>query len=187
MPGTNAASEFVASALTTFAYNKHMVDRSITQLSDSQLHEALASETNSIAVLMKHMSGNLISRFTDFLYADGEKPWRDRDDEFVDTFASRDEMLDYWNRGWAVMVDAIEHLTDADLERIVTVRGEPLTVMQAITRSLAHFSYHAGQIVMISRILAGDGWRMLTIPRGGSREFNESTWGSGQYRNLAED
>lgn len=181
----NPHSEFVASALTTFAYNKQMLESAIEQATDEQLHEPLASQTNSIAVIVKHLGGNLLSRFTEFLQSDGEKPWRDRDDEFVDTFQSREEMCEYFARGWACLVDALEKLTDDDLHKIVTIRGEPHTVHQSITRSLGHFSYHAGQIVMISRILVGDGWRVLTIPRDGSRQFNDDTWSSGYYRSVA--
>jgi uncharacterized damage-inducible protein DinB len=182
MPSRNSYGEYIASALTTFAYNKHLIDGSLVQMTDEQLHTPLASETNSVAVILKHLSGNLLSRFSDFLLSDGEKPWRDRDDEFIDTFRSREEMIEYWDSAWNCLTVALGQLTDDDLLRIVTIRGEPHTVHQAVTRSLAHFAYHAGQIVMISRILVGDAWQVLTIPRDGSRQYNEQTWGSPQFR-----
>ncbi len=185
MPAGKSYGEYVASALTTFAYNKHLIDGSLVQLTDDQLHIPLASETNSIAVILKHLSGNVLSRFSDFMMSDGEKPWRDRDDEFIDTFRSRDEMVAYWDSAWTCLTVALGQLSDDDLLRIVTIRGEPHTVHQAITRSLAHFAYHAGQIVMIARILVGDNWQVLTIPRDGSRQYNAQTWGSGEFSSFA--
>src|SRR5579871_3412713 len=126
----------VDGALTSFRANKGWADKAVVQLPDERLHIALDSNTNSIAVIMKHVAGNLLSRWTDFLTTDGEKPWRDRDDEFVDSFATRDELTAYWNSGWQTLFDSLESLNAADLGKTVTIRGEPHTVPLAIQRSL---------------------------------------------------
>ena len=173
-----AASE----AKVAFLYNKDLAERAIAQMSDPQLHASLHPETNSVAVIMKHVAGNLLSRWTDFLTSDGEKPWRNRDDEFVDSFSSRQELLDYWNSGWECVAKALDALTPSDLDATVSIRGESLSVPLAIARSLSHCGYHVGQIVLISRILADDHWQTLTIPRGGSQKHNAGNWGGEQYR-----
>src|SRR5579871_2545539 len=130
------AVEFLSAITNAFEANKRMADRAIAQVPDDKLHTALDANTNSIAVIMKHIAGNLISRWTDFLTTDGEKPWRDRDDEFVDSFATRDELTAYWNSGWQTLFDSLESLNAADLGKTVTIRGEPHTVPLAIQRSL---------------------------------------------------
>jgi hypothetical protein len=180
----NGESEtsFAAEAKIAFLYNKDLAERAVAQLSDEQLRTALHPETNSVAVIMKHVAGNLLSRWTDFLTTDGEKPWRNRDDEFVDRFASRQELMEYWQKGWDCLTESLDSLQPADLKAIVTIRGEPLSVPLAISRSLSHCGYHVGQIVLISRILVGDGWQTLTIPRGGSQQLNSTNWGKVQYR-----
>jgi hypothetical protein len=164
-----------------FLYNKELAERAVAQLTDEQLHQALHPETNSVAVIMKHVAGNLLSRWTDFLTSDGEKPWRDRDDEFVDTFSTRQELLEYWAKGWQCVGSALESLGPADIDAKITIRGERLSVPLAIGRSLSHCGYHVGQIVLISRILVGDGWNTLTIPRGLSKQHNTQNWGDAQY------
>ncbi|MDX2115353.1 MAG: DUF1572 family protein [Planctomycetota bacterium] len=155
---------------------RSMAERAMAQLDDAALREALSRETNSIAVIVKHLSGNFRSRFTDFLTADGEKPWRDRDAEFVDDFADRRAIEGAWERGWACALGAIKGLTSADLGKMVTIRSEVHSVPAALARATAHAAYHTGQIVMIARILSerrGEEWKTLTIPRGGTKEFNE--------------
>ncbi len=168
------AAAVVAAADSAFRSQKSLVERAVAQLPDDKLHISLHVETNCIAVIIKHVAGNLRSRWTDFLTTDGEKPWRDRDSEFLDTFASRDELLRFWEAGWACLFDSLAALTADDLARTVTIRGEPHSVPLAISRSLAHCGYHAGQIVQVARVLAGDDWSVLTIPRGGSAPFNAS-------------
>ena len=170
-------SAFLAAIVNAFEANKRLADRAIEQVPDDKLHIALDANTNSIAVIMKHVSGNLASRWTDFLTSDGEKPWRNRDDEFVDTFASRAELLACWERGWACLLATLRSLSAADLEKTVTIRGEPHSVPLAMSRSLGHTCYHVGQIVQLARHFAGDVWDTLTIPRGGSAKFNEANWG----------
>ncbi len=169
--------EFVSSAIDAFQANKRLADRAVSQLDDEALHAALDEHTNSIAVIMKHIAGNLASRWTDFLTTDGEKPWRNRDQEFVDNFQSREKLLEYWERGWQCLFDALHSVTDADLEKTIPIRGEAHSVPLAIQRSLGHTCYHIGQIVQVARIHAGDQWRTLTIPRGGSAQFNQENWG----------
>jgi uncharacterized protein DUF1572 len=178
----NKQTSFASEAKVAFLYNKDLAERAIAQLNDEQLHTALHPETNCVAVIMKHVSGNLLSRWSDFLTSDGEKPWRNRDDEFVDSFASRQEPMDYWQKGWACLAEALGSLRPNDLNASVLIRGERLSVPLAISRSLAHCGYHVGQIVLISRILVGDGWQTLTIPRGGSQQHNRKNWGDTQYR-----
>jgi hypothetical protein len=168
-------------ALVSFRYHKNLADRAIAQVADDALHRPLDPNTNSIAVIMKHVAGNLRSRWTEFLTSDGEKPWRDRDDEFVDTISSRQELVAAWDEGWRCVLVALEALSESDLGRTVTVRGEPHSVALATERSLAHTSYHVGQIVLLARHWAGDVWETLTIPRGGSAAHNQKAWGAGDY------
>jgi Protein of unknown function (DUF1572) len=155
-----------------FAAYKEMGERAFGQLSDSQLHQALDENTNSIAVMMKHMAGNLRSRFRDFLTSDGEKPDRDRDREFVDEGGSRAAIVADWESGWKCLMDALGGISDEDLGRTVTIRGEAHTVIDALLRQLSHHAYHVGQIVQLARFLAKEKWTVITIPRGGSKEFN---------------
>ena len=160
-----------------FRYHKDLADRAIAQVSDANLRVALDANTNSIAVIMKHIAGNLRSRWTDFLTADGEKPWRNRDQEFIDSYSSRTELLDDWESGWTCLFDSLHALAAVDLAKSVAIRGERMSVPMAACRSLGHTAYHVGQIVLIARHLAGENWTTLTIPRGGSHQHNESTRG----------
>jgi hypothetical protein len=171
------ASEFMKATVSAFESNKRLADRAVEQVPDNKLHVALDDNTNSIAVIMKHVAGNLISRWTDFLTTDGEKPWRNRDDEFVDSFISRVDVLQYWEKGWTCLFDALRSLRPEDFSKTVLIRGEPHTVLLAVQRSLGHTCYHVGQIVQVARIHAGDNWETLTIPRGKSEDFNRESWG----------
>ncbi len=178
------ALEIRDATAAAFAYHKLLADRAIAQTSDVNLRRALGEHTNSIAVIMKHVAGNLRSRWADFLTSDGEKPDRDRDGEFVDDFASRDELLAYWEAGWQTLDDSLAALAAADLAGAVTIRGEALGVPAAMARSLAHTAYHAGQIVQLARHWAGDAWETLTIPRGGSSQYNRESWGAATYGTI---
>ena len=175
---TSAGRVFVMSALASFQSQKRLAVRAIAQLADDQLRTPVAENTNSITVIMKHMAGNMLSRWTDFLATDGEKPWRHRDDEFVDDIASRDELMAVWERGWSCLIAALMALTVDDLAKTVTIRGEPHTVIQAVHRQLDHYAYHVGQIVLIARVLAKDKWTTLSVPPGGSEEYNHRLWKS---------
>lgn len=178
----NVAKALIDGAMASFRSNKGWADKAVEQLADDKLHLALDPNTNSIAVIMKHVAGNLLSRWTDFLTTDGEKSGRNRDGEFVDTFTTRDELIAYWESGWQRLFDSLAGLKADDLSRTVTIRGEPHSVPLAIQRSLAHCGYHVGQIILIARILAGDNWSTITIPRGASAHFNQRVWGKGHYQ-----
>jgi hypothetical protein len=152
---------------------KAMAETAMGQVDDGALFRRLDPESNSIALIAKHMAGNMRSRWTDFLTSDGEKPWRGRDMEFEDEMEeTRASLLARWEEGWTLCLGAIGALTPDDLERSVTIRGEPHTVVEAIQRQLAHYAHHVGQIVFLAKHLAGPGWRTLSIPRGRSREFD---------------
>ena len=174
----DVAAEFVSAILNAFEANKRLADRAVEQVPDDKLHVALDPNVNSIAVIMQHVAGNLVSRWTDFLTTDGEKPWRNRDTEFVDAAMGRAELLDRWEKGWACLRNALTSLKPDDLAKTVLIRGEPHTVPLALSRSLGHTCYHVGQIVQVARIHAGDDWKTLTIPRGQSEQFNKAGWGS---------
>jgi uncharacterized damage-inducible protein DinB len=169
-----ADQPFILQAIVArFRAQKEMAEKAIVQLSDAQLRQPLDENTNSVAVIMKHAARNLKSRFTDFLTSDGEKPDRDRDSEFIDDFADRAAILSCWENGWECLFRSLSTLTNADLNRIVVIRGQDHNVLDALLRALAHQAYHAGQIVQLARFLAKDKWETITIPRGGSRQFNE--------------
>jgi hypothetical protein len=166
-------TSYIEDSLTLFRYYKKLAAAAMAQVGDEQLFATLDGEMNSIAVIVKHMAGNMKSRWTDFLTSDGEKPDRNRDTEFVEPPSSREALMELWEQGWSCLVDALEPLNDADLTRTVTIRGEPHSVMQAINRQVAHYSYHCGQIVFLAKHLRGDEWTSLSVPRGRSGAFNE--------------
>ena len=151
----------------------------MAQCPDEALFRALDSESNSIAIVVKHMAGNMRSRWTDFLTSDGEKPDRNRDSEFESPATTREELLKQWDAGWSHVFSALEPLSGADITRTVTIRTEPHSVMQAINRQIAHYSYHVGQIVYLAKHFAGDHWIPLTIPKRKSADFNAAV-ASGQ-------
>ncbi len=183
---TTPGNDWLEATLLAFHAQKGWADKAVAQLPDDRLRIALDPNTNSIAVVMKHVAGNLRSRWDDFLDTDGEKPSRDRDAEFVDTFADRAEILAWWEAGWDTLFRTLESLTSEDLGRTVLIRGEPHTVPLAIQRSLAHTSYHVGQIMLIARILGGDDWNTITIPRGSSAAFNQKVWSGSSYRDAGQ-
>lgn len=172
MPPGDTAQAVLEAIRRTFAAQKHLADAAIRQLDEQRLRTPLDENTNSVCVIMKHLAGNFRSRFTEFLTSDGEKAWRDRDDEFVDTFGSREHMLDEWEQGWAVLNDTLAALRPDDLAATVLIRGEPHPVPLALSRALAHTAYHVGQIVQTARVMCKDDWSTITIPRGGSRAHN---------------
>jgi hypothetical protein len=166
-------TSYLADSLAVFRQYKKMAERAIEQINDENLFALLDDEANSIAVIMKHMAGNMRSRWTDFLTSDGEKPNRNRDTEFLDPPATREALLALWADGWQRVFAALEPLTDADLTRTVTIRGEAHSVMQAINRQLAHYACHAGQIVLLAKHFQGANWKSLSIPKGMSAAINE--------------
>lgn len=155
-----------------FQYYKELADKTYAQLTDEQLFWQPNPESNSVAVITKHLAGNMISRWTDFLTEDGEKEWRNRDGEFLNDFKSREEMLGFWEKGWDVFFEALNLITDENLSKEITIRGEKHSFLDAVLRQLAHYPYHIGQIVYIAKMLKDDEWQTLTIPRNKSAEYN---------------
>lgn len=165
-------TSYLRDSLSVLRAYKKTAEAAIAQVADPHLTATLDGEMNSIATIVKHMAGNMRSRWTDFLATDGEKPDRDRDSEFVDPPRTREELLACWERGWAVLFAALEPLTDDDLARSVTIRGERHSVMQAINRQLAHYASHVGQIVLLAKHFSAPHWTSLSIPRGQSAQFS---------------
>jgi hypothetical protein len=165
-------TSYLEDSLTLFAYYKKLAERAMDQVSDQQLFVTLDNDANSIALIVKHMAGNMRSRWTDFLTTDGEKPDRNRDSEFEEPPSTRAAVLATWEAGWACVFAAIQSLTEADLARTVTIRGEAHSVMQAINRQLAHYPHHVGQIVLLAKHFSSGTWQSLSVPRKGSAEFN---------------
>lgn len=180
---TTVGREFLTRSLEEFGRYKSLADRALAQVGDEPFFDALGAESNSLAVIVKHVAGNLRSRWTDFLTTDGEKPDRDRDAEFeVASSEARASLTAAWEEGWDRLFATLRALREEDLLRTVRIRGEPHTVIQAVQRSLAHTCGHAAQIVALAKLLAGPSWKTLSIPRGKSREFNAAHGGEGEAR-----
>lgn len=169
---TDLATHFLDEVFRQFRGYKRLGEGAIAQLKDDELFISLDPEANSVAILIKHLAGNMRSRFTDFLTTDGEKPDRHRDQEFEMNSVSRADVMRSWEEGWARVFSAIEALKPEDLMRTVTIRSEPHTVLQAINRQLAHYAMHVGQIVFLAKHLRSSEWKSLSIPRGKSEEVN---------------
>ncbi|MEP6706635.1 MAG: DUF1572 family protein [Pyrinomonadaceae bacterium] len=168
------AQHYLDDAIFSFRTYKKLAEKALDQLKDEEYFVTLDPESNSIAVMMKHMAGNMFSRWTDFLTSDGEKPDRNRDMEFViGAETTKDNVRDYWERGWACLFDALEPLQPADFERKVLIRGEPHTIVQAINRQLSHYAQHIGQIVFLAKHFRSAQWQSLSIPRNQSAAFND--------------
>jgi hypothetical protein len=166
-------TSYLEDSVEMLRYYKKLAERAMAQVTDDQLFTALDDEMNSIGIVVKHMVGNMRSRWTDFLTTDGEKPSRDRDSEFLNPPATRAELLTLWESGWKSVFEALEPLVDADLDRTAKIRGEAHSVMQAINRQVAHYTYHVGQIVMLAKHFAHDHWESLSVPRNRSAEFTQ--------------
>jgi hypothetical protein len=168
------AQNYLADALKSFRDYKKLADKAMAQVRDEEFFRALDAEANSIAVIVKHLAGNMFSRWTDFLTTDGEKPDRNRDGEFVIApDATRAALLDFWERGWQRVFAALEPLQPADLARTVFIRGQAHTVLEAINRQLAHYPSHVGQIILLAKHFRGAEWQTLSIPRNRSAAFNQ--------------
>jgi hypothetical protein len=165
-------TSYVKEAIAIFRQYKKLADGAMRQVSDEQLQIALDADGNSIAIIVKHLVGNMRSRWTDFLTTDGEKPNRNRDTEFENPTLTRSELLTEWEAGWDCLLNALDGLSDADLTHTVMIRGEAHSVMQAINRQVAHYSSHVGQIILLSKHFAGAKWRTLSVARGASGQFN---------------
>jgi uncharacterized damage-inducible protein DinB len=164
---------YLDDAISSFRSYKRLAERALEQVNDEEFFAKIDRESNSIAIIVKHIAGNQHSRWRDFLTTDGEKASRDRDQEFEITDETRETLMDYWETGWQTLFDAIEPLTEEDLARTVTIRGEPHTVVEAINRQLTHYSYHIGQIVFLAKHLRSSEWKTLSVPRNRSAEFNQ--------------
>ena len=178
----SAGDNYLVSTRKLFAYYKSLGDAVVARLDDEQLHWQYNEASNSIAVIIKHIAGNSISRWTDFLTADGEKQWRNRDEEFEDASLTKQQLANLWNEGWDCLFTAINPLTDADLLRIIYIRNQGHTVTEAINRQLAHLPYHIGQMVFVAKLILGEKWESLTIPKGQSATFNADKF-AGEKKN----
>lgn len=168
----STGKDFLQSAIRRMKYYKDLGDRSFEQLQEVDFYYQPNAASNSIAIIIQHLYGNMKSRWTDFLTTDGEKEWRERDGEFEVRSLSREELMEMWEKGWACFIDALDSLRKKDLKKTVYIRQEPLTVTDAIIRQLAHYPYHVGQIVYISRIIKNESWKNLSIPKGASVAYN---------------
>lgn len=166
-------SEYLTSVRKQFEYYKLLAEKTFSQLSDNDLFWQYNEESNSIAIIVKHLCGNMLSRWTHLLNTDGEKEWRNRDGEFINDPEGRKELLSKWNEGWECLFHALDELTDTDLDKIIYIRNQGHSVIEAINRQLAHYPYHVGQIVFIGKMICGNRWSSLSIPKGNSKEYNE--------------
>ncbi|AKD55955.1 DUF1572 family protein [Spirosoma radiotolerans] len=174
-------NDYLKSVISQFEYYKLLGEKTLAQLPDDALFWHYNPESNSIAILVNHLWGNMLSRWTDFLSTDGEKEWRDREGEFANDSQSRDELQQKWDEGWRVLLDTLNSLQEDDLSKIVYIRHQGHTVVEAINRQLAHYSYHIGQLVFLGKMLAKN-WTSLSIPRGESRQFNAEKFAQPKHR-----
>ncbi|QRR01411.1 DUF1572 family protein [Dyadobacter sandarakinus] len=165
-------NSYLSSAIKQFEYYKMLGDKAMAQVSDESLFWQYNPESNSIAMVVNHLAGNMLSRFTDFLTTDGEKTWRNRDLEFEPYLSSREQMIQHWNNGWDCLLSTLRNLDERDLEKIVYIRNEGHTVIEAINRQLAHYPYHIGQIVYVAKMVNDENWKTLSIARKASDEYN---------------
>ena len=165
---------YLQTAIKRLRYYKELGEKTFTPLTDAELHFTPNAVSNSIAVIVQHMAGNMLSRWTNFLTEDGEKPWRQRDEEFEVHDYSKQQILDLWEKGWACFLDALTSLTENDLLKTIYIREEPLVVIDAINRQLAHYPYHVGQIIYIGKLIKDTGWQSLSIEKGRSDDYNKS-------------
>lgn len=164
--------EYLKSIDRQFRYYKKLGEDAMTQMEDQQLFWQPNEETNSVGIIVKHLWGNMLSRWTNFLTEDGEKPWRKRDAEFEASINTREELLNKWQEGWQCLFDALASIADNDLEQIIYIRNEGHTILEAINRQLAHYCYHVGQIVYMAKLVKQKGWQSLSIPRNQSSQYN---------------
>lgn len=171
---TSLANEYLQTVIRRFRQHKDLGDKTFAQLTDADFHYRPTRESNSIAVIIQHVSGNMLSRWTNFLTEDGEKDWRDRDGEFAEIASySKLQLIECWEKGWRCLLDTLSSLTGDDLLKTIYIRREPLSAIDAINRQLAHYPSHVGQIVYIGRMICGEKWQSLSIPVGGSNEYNQ--------------
>lgn len=175
-------SSYLSSTIKQFEYYKSLGDKTINQLSFTELQWKPNEVSNTVSVVIKHMVGNMLSRWTNFLTEDGEKTWRARDAEFQETYTNKEELLAAWENGWLCLFTAIKPLKPEDLERIIYIRNQGHTVTDAINRQLAHYSYHVGQMVFLGKLLKGNNWQSLSIPKGKSATYNQEKFSKEKER-----
>lgn len=181
-------TNFLENAIIQFEYYKQLGEKSIAQLDEKELFWQFNEESNSIAIMAKHLVGNMLSRWTNFLTEDGEKSWRHRDQEFENTYKTKAEILDALEKGWSCLFDAIKPLTENDFERLIYIRNMGHTIQEAITRQLCHYSYHIGQIVYLARMQKGSEWKSLSVPKNKSAEYNKEKFAKDKgKRHFTED
>lgn len=164
---------YLTSVIKQFEYYKMLGDETLDRINEKQIFICLEKENNSIALMVKHMSGNMLSRWTDFLTTDGEKPWRNRDKEFQSDFKNKEDVLAVWDDGWKCLLNTLKSLRNEDLDKTIYIRNQGHSVVEAINRQLAHYSYHVGQLVFIGKIVVGDSWESLSISKNDSSKYNE--------------
>jgi hypothetical protein len=164
---------FLQSAIKRLSYYKELGDKTLDQLNEADFHFQPKEESNSIAIIIQHTAGNMLSRWTNFLTTDGEKEWRNRDVEFEEQHLTKQQLLDFWQKGWDCLLGALNALTDEDLLKTIYIRSEGLLVIDAINRQLAHYPYHVGQIIYVAKIIKNKDWQTLSIARGNSAQFNK--------------
>jgi hypothetical protein len=175
-------SNYLKSAVRLFKYYKTLGEKAILQVKEEEIHWQPDPLSNSIAIIFKHMSGNMLSRWTDFLTTDGEKPWRARDSEFLDDTRDMESLLSCWEKGWNCLFSVLEGLSESDLGKIIYIRNEGHTVLEAINRQLTHCTYHVGQVVHIAKSMRGDCWQSLSVPRGASAAYNREKFSKPRRR-----
>jgi hypothetical protein len=183
----NMTNSYLDSVIKQFEYYKMLGDKTFSQINEDKLFWRYNEDSNSVAKIVKHLWGNMLSRWTEFMTSDGEKEWRDRDSEFENDITTKQEMLEKWNEGWTCLFNAINTVTSADLDKIIYIRNQGHTVIEAINRQLAHYSYHIGQIVFLGKMLADNEWTTLSIPKGNSHSYNEEKFSKPKQRDHFTD
>jgi hypothetical protein len=163
---------FLQSTIKRLSYYKELGDKTFAQLTDADFHYHPNEASNSIAIIIQHTAGNMLSRWTDFLTSDGEKEWRNRDTEFEEQHLSKQQLIEFWEKGWQCLLDALNALTEDDLLKTIYIRSEGLLVLDAVNRQLAHYPYHVGQIIYVAKIITSNNWQNLSIAKGSSSQFN---------------
>jgi len=179
---TAPQNDYLVSVKKQFEYYKLLGDQTFRQLTEEQLFWQYNHESNSIAMIVKHLSGNMLSRWTDFLTSDGEKEWRNRDEEFINDIANKEELIDKWNKGWQCLFNAINPLKTEDLTQEIYIRNQGHSITEAINRQLAHYPYHVGQIVLLGKMLLNAEWLSLSIPKGNSKTYNEEKFAQQKHK-----
>ncbi|MCT4205922.1 DUF1572 domain-containing protein [Elizabethkingia anophelis] len=173
---------YLQSVKKQFSYYKALAEKTFAQLTEEQLFWQYNEESNSIAIIAKHLAGNMLSRWTDIFNTDGEKEWRNRDAEFENDFQSKVKLIEFWNKGWNIFQTTLESLKDEDLEKVIYIRNQGHTVLEAINRQLAHYPYHVGQIVFIGKMICNQNWESLSIPRNTSADYNQNMFNKPKHR-----